>query len=97
MFGKYAGEVCRGVQLHVTDRDGFAAVATALSMLRLLRELYPVEFCWRRPDGDGRYFVDLLWGSGDLRSAIDSDRDPAVLLADAPKDATWAGSLLLYE
>ena len=97
MFGKHAGTVVRGVQLHVTDRSAFAPVAVVLEMLRLLRALYPVEFGWRPAGQDGRHHIDLLWGSDNLRRAVDADADPAELLAAAPKDVSWAGDALLYE
>ena len=32
-FSKHAGALCRGVQLHVTDRDSFSAVKTGLYLL----------------------------------------------------------------
>ena len=38
MFNKFAGEVCRGVELHVTDRDAYRPFRTVLYMLRYLKE-----------------------------------------------------------
>ena len=34
MFNKHAGEVCRGVELHVTDRDAYRPFETMLHMFR---------------------------------------------------------------
>jgi Protein of unknown function (DUF1343) len=39
----------------------------------------------------------LLWGSDELRLALDSDCDPARLLDSAPTGIGWAGDVLLYE
>ena len=38
MFNKFAGEVSRGVELHVTDRDAYRPFRTVLYMLRYLKE-----------------------------------------------------------
>jgi len=94
-FHKYADEVVEGVQVHVTDRERFAPVATAVTMLATLRTLYPDHFRWREPDG--RYFVDLLWGSDTLRCTLDSGGDPRALVAPPAHPSRWAGaSGLLY-
>jgi uncharacterized protein YbbC (DUF1343 family) len=99
-FHKYAGEVVRGVQVHVTQREAFAPVRTAVTMLHTLRLLYPGEFGWRaaEPDATRAHFVDLLWGSDSLRHAIDAGDDPEPLLepaSTAPRH--WAGDdILLY-
>jgi uncharacterized protein YbbC (DUF1343 family) len=47
-FQKYAGEVCRGAQFHVTDRRTFQPVATALTILKRLKEQYPARFAWKQ-------------------------------------------------
>ncbi|MFC9915964.1 exo-beta-N-acetylmuramidase NamZ domain-containing protein [Streptomyces sp. NPDC127197] len=66
-FHKHAGRLLRGVQLHVTDREVFAPVRTAVAMLNTPRRLYPDHFAWRAADSgmegsDQRPFIDLLWG-----------------------------------
>ncbi|MCE0446137.1 DUF1343 domain-containing protein [Streptomyces tricolor] len=45
-FHKHAGRPLRGVQLHLTDREAFAPVRTAVAMLATLRRLYPDDFAW---------------------------------------------------
>jgi uncharacterized protein YbbC (DUF1343 family) len=95
-FNKHAGERLRGVQPHVLDRNAFRPVHTAVSMLHLLRQLYPDGFGWRQPAGD-RYHVDLLWGSDTLRRCLDAGDDPRPLVGDPAPPASWAGeSALLY-
>src|SRR5439155_25605958 len=50
---KFSGEACGGVQVHVTDRDGFRAVKVGVAMLHSLRTLWPDRFAWR---GSGSSF-----------------------------------------
>ena len=40
----YAGQLCGGVQIAVTDRRSFAPVKTAIAMFYELKRLYPTEF-----------------------------------------------------
>ena len=49
VFQKHAGEICRGAQLHVTDRPSFQPVRTALQILHLVRDMYPNDFAWNQP------------------------------------------------
>lgn len=48
-FRKFAGQVCRGCQVHVTDRTEFRPVRTGLEILESVRELHPGEFQWKKP------------------------------------------------
>lgn len=49
MFQKHAGHFCRGAQMHVTDRDTFLPVKTAIEILKLARIGYPRDFAWNPP------------------------------------------------
>ncbi|MGW5332706.1 exo-beta-N-acetylmuramidase NamZ family protein [Streptomyces bauhiniae] len=90
-FDKHAGRPVRGVQLHVTDREAFAPVRTAVAMIGTLRGLYPDDFAW---SGD---FIDRLWGSGELRRTVDAGEDPLALCAPPAPPGRWAGEdVLLY-
>lgn len=42
-FDDFAGQLCGGVQLHVTDVDAFDPIRTGLTMLKTLCELYPEQ------------------------------------------------------
>lgn len=101
-FHKHAGRPLRGVQLHITDREVFAPVRTAVAMLATLRRLYPDNFAWRTADsgaeGTGhRHFIDLLWGSDRLRRAVDAGVDPLPLCDPPASPVRWAGEdVLLY-
>jgi uncharacterized protein YbbC (DUF1343 family) len=67
---KYQGEACRGVQVHVVDREQLQPIQVALAMIESLKKLYPSEFEWSEPY-KGRYFIDLLMGTDQFRYTID--------------------------
>jgi uncharacterized protein YbbC (DUF1343 family) len=46
-FQKFAGELCTGAQLHITDRDAFQPFQTGVEIIRRLRKLK--EFAWKQP------------------------------------------------
>ncbi|MEU9455534.1 DUF1343 domain-containing protein [Streptomyces sp. NPDC048277] len=101
-FHKHAGRALRGVQLHITDREAFTPVRTAVAMLATLRRLYPDDFAWRTAndvddDEGSRHFIDLLWGSDRLRRAVDAGGDPLPLCDPPAPPGRWAGDdVLLY-
>jgi uncharacterized protein YbbC (DUF1343 family) len=76
--------------VHVTDREEFETVRTAVSLINVAAHLYPEHFAWRLPEGAEALkspvpFVDLLWGSDTLRRTIDAGGDPADLIPLDPK------------
>ncbi len=48
-FQKFAGNVCHGAQIHVTDRDEFLPLQTAITILEVVRERWPEDFAWKEP------------------------------------------------
>jgi uncharacterized protein YbbC (DUF1343 family) len=54
-FHKFAGEICAGAQLHVTDREEFHPFATGIEIIRQLRKLYPNSFAWSQPPYEYEY------------------------------------------
>jgi uncharacterized protein YbbC (DUF1343 family) len=48
-FHKFAGDLCSGAQLHVTDRNAFHPFQTGVEIIRALRKLYPKKFAWKQP------------------------------------------------
>lgn len=69
-FSKYADERCGGVQIHVTDRDSYQSVETALHMLATALELWSNDFEWLPPSYDDRYHFDLLAGTHKTREDL---------------------------
>ncbi|TDK23010.1 DUF1343 domain-containing protein [Luteimonas aestuarii] len=66
-FSKHAGELCGGVQLHVTDADAFRPVRTGIALLAALQSLYPDAFAFLPGE---RPFFDTLVGNSWVREAI---------------------------
>jgi uncharacterized protein YbbC (DUF1343 family) len=48
-FQKFAGELCGGAQLHVTDRDECRPFLTGVEIIQRIRKLYPERFQWKQP------------------------------------------------
>jgi uncharacterized protein YbbC (DUF1343 family) len=64
-FQKHAGELCAGAQLHVTDRESFRSVETALGILRYVRRTHPEHFAWKQPPYEYEYEklpIEILLG-----------------------------------
>ncbi|MCD4655558.1 DUF1343 domain-containing protein [bacterium] len=74
-FQKFKGESCGGVQLHVTNRNVFQSVLTAVAIIGVVRELYPTKFQWKLPPYEYEYVklpFDILAGSSKLRREIET-------------------------
>lgn len=74
-FGKHAGKVCSGVELHITDRETLRPVALGLELLRALHDLHPDGFAWRAEPYefvDDVPALDLLTGSSEARECIEA-------------------------
>jgi uncharacterized protein YbbC (DUF1343 family) len=72
-FGKHAGQVCGGVQLHVTDRRAFLSLRTGVALLRAVSRLSPAGFGWREKAYEfvvDRPAIDLLAGGDWLRRGL---------------------------
>jgi uncharacterized protein YbbC (DUF1343 family) len=48
-FQKFAGELCGGAQIHVTDREHFEPFKTGLEIIRAIRRLHQDQFAWKQP------------------------------------------------
>jgi uncharacterized protein YbbC (DUF1343 family) len=89
-FHKWAGELCRGFQIHVTDRRTFKPYYTTLALLGIIRELYPDQFAWRQPPYEyetERLPIDLLTGDDAIRRGLENGRSAAEL------EASWQDDL----
>src|SRR5574341_330199 len=77
-FQKYAGPVCGGAQIHVTDRKKFRPFKTGVAILKAIHNTYPREFAWKQPPyeyEEVKLPIDILAGSDQLRKDIESWRD----------------------
>ena len=65
---KHANTECKGIQLHITDRNRFLPFETGLRLLDTIRRTHS-EFVFIAPySKNANYFIDLLLGSDELRS-----------------------------
>ncbi len=75
-FSKHAQILCRGVQIHITDRESLRPVELGLHLLATLHTLHPDTFTWIS-SSNNRYFIDRLFGNDQLRHALDTGADVA--------------------
>jgi uncharacterized protein YbbC (DUF1343 family) len=83
-FHKFAGKVCGGVQIHVTDRVSFQPYRCGVAILRALYEQGGPAFSWRTEPYEfvsDRMAIDLLTGSETIRAGIERGRSLAELQA----------------
>jgi uncharacterized protein YbbC (DUF1343 family) len=69
-FQKWAGELCGGVELHLTDPRAFRPVSAATALLAAIRDQRPDRLVWREPPYEyekEKMPIDILYGSPDLR------------------------------
>jgi uncharacterized protein YbbC (DUF1343 family) len=80
VFHKYAGELCKGAFIHVTDRGIFHPLATTMTILSYLTSRHRDHFRWKEPPYEYEYKkkpVDILLGSAHWREKIESGTRPA--------------------
>jgi uncharacterized protein YbbC (DUF1343 family) len=76
-FHKWAGRLCGGVQLHVTDRARFKPFLTGLAVIAVARRMAPRAFRWKRPPYEferRRLPIDILLGTDTIRRALERGR-----------------------
>jgi len=76
-FQKHAGELCGGVQIHVTNRNKFRPFLTGVAIIKAVHELYPERFEWKQPPYEyvtDKLPIDILAGTDQLRNDIERGR-----------------------
>lgn len=103
-FQKHAGDLCGGVQFHVTDRVAFQPVLTYASLLAAVRRLEPERDLWREPPYEYEEQllpIDILAGGPALREAVDDQADARELVDSwqpaADAFAAEASEAMLYD
>lgn len=66
-FSKHAGALCRGVQLHILNRDEADPFAAGLLLLETIRDMAPDAFQVLPPASDGKYHLDRILGTDAFR------------------------------
>ncbi len=93
-FHKWAGHVCSGFQLHVTDVRTYKPYYTSLCLLQDTMSLYPDAFSWREPPYEYEYEklpIDLILGDDSVRRALEEGADLCELTA------SWDSHLNSFE
>jgi uncharacterized protein YbbC (DUF1343 family) len=68
-FSKHKGELCKGVQVHVTDKRKVKAVEVGINLLYEVMDMDKERFEWLPPFKEGsHYFIDLLSGTDEIRN-----------------------------
>ncbi len=68
-FSKHANVLCKGVQLHVTDRRSFCSVKTGLYLLEEVKRLSGEQFSYMEPySPKGKPMIDYNTGSDYVRT-----------------------------
>lgn len=99
-ISKHQGDLCGGVQLHVTERDTFRPVSTGVHVVHALDHLPDSRFEWTSGPALGMSH-GRLYGSTELRTMIDAGKSAEAIIA------TWqpemdafikrAGAFHLYQ
>ncbi len=93
-FHKFAGQVCGGVQVHVTDRIVFESVLTYTAAISFIREMWPDDFAWKEPPYEYETVklpIDILAGGEQWRRDVETLRSPLAMKAE------WKGKLLNFK
>jgi uncharacterized protein YbbC (DUF1343 family) len=78
-FHKYAGEVCGGVQVHVTDATTFEAVSTYTAAISAVLNKWPDGFAWKQPPYEyeiEKLPIDILAGGEAWRTGVEAGLSP---------------------
>lgn len=73
-FNKWSGELCRGFQLHVTDRNTFQPYRSSLAIISALLRLYPHDFNWAEPPYEyvfDQLPIDVILGDPQVRQGLE--------------------------
>lgn len=44
--GKFANQLCHGVQLKIIDKEKYQSVFTGLLLIKIIKDLHPIHFAW---------------------------------------------------
>jgi uncharacterized protein YbbC (DUF1343 family) len=75
-FNKWKNKLCRGIQLHMTDREQFFPFETALAIVKYSKELHPDSFKWIAPPyeyEEEKLPFDIIAGTDRLRNSINKN------------------------
>ncbi len=92
--GKWSGQRCFGVHLHVTAPLQFLSYRTSLALLQAIIRLYPEQFAYKQPPYEYEYIqlpMDMILGDQHLRMALEQGEDLLAL------ERSWQDELAAFE
>jgi uncharacterized protein YbbC (DUF1343 family) len=92
-FQKWRGELCGGLQLHVTHPRRFRPYRTTLALLREVNRLWPRDFAWRQPPYEYEHEqapIDLILGDETLKGRLEAGEPLAEI------EASWRAELAAF-
>ena len=91
---KWAGQACKGFQIHITDPAAFRPYRTSLALLQSVMFLYPEDFQYKEPPYEYEYErlpMDLILGDRKVRQNIEQGQS----IMDMEK--SWQKDLFDFE
>jgi uncharacterized protein YbbC (DUF1343 family) len=93
-FHKWAGQVCHGFQIQVTDAARYRPYITTLALLQDIIALHRDRFEWKQPPYEyvtDKPPIDVLTGDPEIRRALEDGSDlPAM-------ERSWRGEIAAFE
>ena len=86
---KWAGCLCKGFQVHVTDPENFHPYRLGLNLMRGVIALWPNAFQWKSPPYEYEYEklpMDLILGDDRVRKRITAMASVSAVEADWQED-----------
>jgi uncharacterized protein YbbC (DUF1343 family) len=84
-FSKFKEQLCGGCQIHVTARNAYRPLETALHVIATLRKMYPGKFAFHEA------YFDKIMGTASVRKALEAGTPVATIVAG------WAAGLAGFE
>jgi uncharacterized protein YbbC (DUF1343 family) len=90
---KWAHQLCKGFQIHVTDRKTYRPYETSLRLLQAVVTCYPDRFEWKSPPYEYEWEklpIDLILGDKSIRMKIENKIPVSEIAMD------WQGQLTRF-
>ena len=76
-FDKWAGQICKGFQIHVVDRGSYRPYRCSLELIAAILRLYPQGFRWAEPPYEyvhDKLPIDVIIGDSKIRRDLEESR-----------------------
>lgn len=84
-YSKFQNELCKGIEIFITDRKLFKPIEVALNILDIIYRLYPKDFNWG-DKSNGKYIFDLSMGTDKVRKYIEAGMPPRDIIKTFEED-----------